>query len=206
MELGRGRQPPERSAYGGDRKVDQTSSQTAAETIVEGTGTDFEGSFGIIEPLAQALDQRSQPPTISTRGDRRIREARPKPSEVDQDLGLPREEASEQALSHGMARHFRSCPAKGLEQAQPLEQGLEEKRQDGRAVLTSGKTEVGQERHRPALRGTQKTANPDPSNFSFRDPGLAPLVEGLCQGLDDPERAFEVRARAFHDRFGRSLA
>jgi hypothetical protein len=48
---------------------------------------------------------------------------------------------------------------------------------------------------------------PDPAISPGRDRwGLASLVDGLCQGFEDPARAFEVHARGFHDRFGLGLA
>lgn len=47
----------------------------------------------------------------------------------------------------------------------------------------------------------------DPAISPGRDRwGLASLVDGLCQGFQDPARAFEVHARGFHDRFGLGLA
>ena len=158
--------------------ADPPSSQTEAEAIVEASGVDFEGSPGIFEPLAQALHQRSQPPTVSIRRDRGIRGPRPKPPEVDQDLGPPRKKASEQALRHGVAGNFHPRLAKGFEQTQPLNEGLEENRQDGGTVLASRKAELRQERHRLAPAGTQKAENPDPKDFPFTEAGtqhVAPI-------------------------------
>jgi hypothetical protein len=55
--------------------------------------------------------------------------------------------------------------------------------------------------------GGLRARSPEPAISPGRDPWrLALLVDGLCEGWDDPGRAFEVRARGFHDRFGLGLA
>lgn len=55
--------------------------------------------------------------------------------------------------------------------------------------------------------GGLRARAPDPAISRGGDRwGLASLVDGLCQGYEDPARAFEVRARGFHDCFGLGLA